>query len=120
RSSPTRVVSTLHGRLDTAAAPLLFDEFRDIPLVAISESQRRWWPRNNWLATIHHGLKLDAMPFSPTAGGYLALVGRASPQKGVAESIELARRTGLPLRMAAKVHDLAELEYFESHVKPHL
>jgi glycosyltransferase involved in cell wall biosynthesis len=120
RSCPTPVVSTLHGRLDTAAAPLLFDEFRDIPLVAISASQRRWWPRNNWLATIHHGLRLDAMPFSPITGGYLALVGRASPQKGIAESIELAQRTGLPLRIAAKVHDVAEVEYFERHVQPHL
>jgi glycosyltransferase involved in cell wall biosynthesis len=120
RSASTPVVSTLHGRLDAAAVPLLLEQFRDIPLVAISESQRRWWPRNNWLATIHHGLRLETMPFSPSVGGYLALVGRASPEMGVVESIELAQRTGLPLRIAAKVHDTAEVEFFERQVKPHL
>jgi glycosyltransferase involved in cell wall biosynthesis len=60
------------------------------------------------------------MPFNPRAGGYLALVGRASPQKGLAESIELAQRTGLALRIAAKVHDVAEVEFFDRQIKPHL
>jgi glycosyltransferase involved in cell wall biosynthesis len=98
--------------------PELLDEFRDIPLVAISESQRRWSPRANWVATIHHGLPLDRLPFLDSRGSYLAFVGRVAPEKGVAEAIELARRTKLPLRMAAKVYDPLEHEHFAHIVQP--
>ncbi|HEX2193916.1 MAG TPA: glycosyltransferase family 4 protein [Candidatus Limnocylindria bacterium] len=118
RRSPTPVVHTLHGRLDLPGLPELFAEFRDIPLVAISESQRRWWPRNNWVATVHHGLPLDQAPFEPEPGDYLAFVGRVAPEKGVDEAIELARAAGMTLRMAAKVHEDAEHEMFASVVQP--
>jgi glycosyltransferase involved in cell wall biosynthesis len=118
RMCPTPVISTLHGRLDNSGTPELLEEFRDIGLVAISESQRRWWPDANWLATIHHGLPLDRMPFSDQVGSYLAFVGRITPEKGVADCIELARLTGVPLRMAAKVFDPHEKEHFEEVVQP--
>ncbi|HEY3072880.1 MAG TPA: glycosyltransferase, partial [Candidatus Limnocylindrales bacterium] len=59
RYSPRPVVTTLHGRLDTMGIPSLLQEFRDIPLVAISDSQGRWWPDQNWTSTIHHGLPLQ-------------------------------------------------------------
>lgn len=118
RLCPTPVVTTLHGRLDHSGMPELLEEFRDIPLVAISESQRRWSPQANWMATIHHGLPLERLPFSDGPGAYLAFVGRITPEKGVADAIELARRTGLPLRMAAKVYDPAEHEHFADVVQP--
>jgi glycosyltransferase involved in cell wall biosynthesis len=118
RLCPTPVVTTLHGRLDHSGMPELLEEFRDIPLVAISESQRRWSPQANWVATIHHGLPLDRLPFLEGHGSYLAFVGRVTPEKGVAEAIELARRTNIPLRMAAKVYDLLEREYFAEVVQP--
>jgi glycosyltransferase involved in cell wall biosynthesis len=118
RLCPTPVVTTLHGRLDHSGMPELLEEFRDIPLVAISDSQRRWSPQANWMATIHHGLPLERLPFSDQTGTYLAFVGRVTPEKGVADAIELARRTGLPLRMAAKVYDPAEREHFEEVVQP--
>jgi glycosyltransferase involved in cell wall biosynthesis len=118
RLCPTPVLSTLHGRLDHSGMPDLLEEFNDIPLVAISDSQRRWSPQARWLATIHHGLPLERLPFNDQVGDYLAFVGRVTPEKGIADAIELARRTRLPLRMAAKVYDPHEVEHFDEVVKP--
>jgi glycosyltransferase involved in cell wall biosynthesis len=118
RHSPAPVLTTLHGRLDVAGIPELLEEFTDIPLVAISDSQRRWSPDANWVATIHHGLPLEQMPFSPTSGDYLAFVGRITPEKGVADCIAVARAAGMKLRMAAKVYDEHEKEHFAEVVQP--
>lgn len=120
RHCPTPVVTTLHGRLDVSGIPELLDEFDDIPLVAISDSQRRWGEHANWVATIHHGLPLESMPHSDRPGDYLAFVGRITPEKGIAECIELARRTKLPLKIAAKVYDEHEKEHFAEVVEPAL
>lgn len=114
------ILSTMHGRLDVDGMPELLGEFSDVPLVAISESQRRWFPEANWVATVHHGLPLASMPFSEVPGDYLMLVGRITPEKGVAEAIELSRLTGLPLRIAAKVANPLEEEYFREVVEPAL
>ena len=112
------VLTTLHGRLDVSGIPELLEEFREIPLAAISESQRRWSPDANWVATIHHGLPLKQMPFSPIPGDYLAFVGRITPEKGVAECIQVAKAVGMPLRMAAKVYDEHEKVHFAEVVEP--
>jgi glycosyltransferase involved in cell wall biosynthesis len=111
-------VTTLHGRLDQHGMPELLETFRDVPLVAISESQRRWRPDANWVATIHHGLPLEAAPFNDDEGDYLAFVGRITPEKGVADAVELAQRTHLPLRVVAKVYDGHEQVHFDEVVKP--
>jgi glycosyltransferase involved in cell wall biosynthesis len=118
RHCPTPVVTTLHGRLDVSGIPELIDEFSDIALVAISDSQRRWGESANWVATIHHGLPLEQMPFRPDPGDYLAFVGRITPEKGIGDVIELARRTKYPLKMAAKVYDEHEKIHFNEVVKP--
>jgi glycosyltransferase involved in cell wall biosynthesis len=120
RYCSTPVVSTLHGRLDQAGAPELLEEFSDIPLIAISDSQRRFSPEANWVATIHHGLPFEHAPFSAEPGDYLAFVGRITPEKGIEDAIELARRTGRKLRMAGKVYDLHEKEHFAEVVQPAL
>jgi len=120
RYCPTPVVTTLHGRLDVSGIPLLLNEFRDIPLIAISENQPRWWPRNHWRAVIHHGLPLAGAPFSDRPGKYLALVGRMTPDKGIVDAIQLAKRSRMALKIAAKVHDPAEHAYFEEAVRPAL
>jgi len=108
----------MHGRLDVSGIPELLDEFSDIALVAISESQRRWSSDANWIATIHHGLPLELMPFNPEPGDYLAFVGRVTPEKGVAECIELARSVDLKLKIAAKVYDAHEKAHFAEVVEP--
>ncbi len=114
----TPVISTMHGRLDVAGMPELLEAHPDVPLVAISESQRRWFPDLNWVATIHHGLPLATMPSSTEPGDYLAFVGRVTPEKGIREAIELSRKIGIPLRAAAKVHDGPERAHFEEVVQP--
>jgi glycosyltransferase involved in cell wall biosynthesis len=118
RYCPTPVIATLHGRLDIQGIPDLLEEFREIPLVAISESQRRWSPDANWVATVHHGLPLERMPFEPSVGSYLAFVGRITPEKGIEECIEVARDVGMKLRVAAKVYDEHEKEHFAKVVEP--
>jgi glycosyltransferase involved in cell wall biosynthesis len=118
RHCPIPVLTTLHGRLDVSGIPELLEEFDDIPLIAISESQRRWSSDANWVATIHHGLPLHDMPFSREPGDYLAFVGRVTPEKGIAECIEVARAVGMPLRMAAKVYDEHEKLHFAEVVEP--
>jgi glycosyltransferase involved in cell wall biosynthesis len=120
RHAPVPVVSTLHGRIDMPGPKEMIDEYGEIPLVSVSDNQRRWHPHANWVATVHNGLPLVAMPFRHEPGTYLALVGRITAEKGVAEAIELARATGLELRIAAKVMDANESAYFESIVKPAL
>jgi glycosyltransferase involved in cell wall biosynthesis len=118
RHCPTPVITTLHGRLDVSGIPELLEEFTDIPLVAISDSQRRWSGDANWVATVHHGLPLDRMPFEPEPGDYLAFVGRITPEKGIAECIEVARATNMTLRVAAKVYDEHEKVHFAEVVEP--
>jgi glycosyltransferase involved in cell wall biosynthesis len=118
RYAPVPVVTTLHGRLDTAGMPELLETFRDVPLVAISESQRRWHTEQHWVGTIHHGLPLEAMPFKKEHGDYLAFVGRATPEKGLVEAIELAQQVKMQLRIAAKVHDPHEKAYFRKVIQP--
>jgi glycosyltransferase involved in cell wall biosynthesis len=116
--SQVPVVSTMHGRLDAPGLPELLEAHPDVPLVAISESQRRFFPDLHWVATIHHGLPLDAMPFSETPGEYLAFVGRITEEKGIREALELSRRTRVRLRAAAKVKSGPEFRHFEEVVQP--
>jgi len=116
----TPVISTLHGRLDAPGLPELLESHPDIPLVAISKSQRRWFPDLNWVATIHHGLPLETMPFSTVPGDYLAFVGRVAPEKGIREALELSRNTGIRLRAAAKVLSPSEHAHFDEVVQPAL
>jgi glycosyltransferase involved in cell wall biosynthesis len=114
----TPVVQTLHGRLDAPGLPELLTSYPDLPLVAVSDSQRRWFEHQRWVATIHHGLPLETMPFGPTPGDWLAFVGRVTAEKGMREAIELSRRTGIRLRAAAKVHDEREKRHYREVVKP--
>ena len=118
RQCETPVISTLHGRLDIDDTAPVIDRYADIPLVAISESQRRWHPDANWIATIHHGLEFGATPFGDRPGEYLLLIGRLVPEKGIAEAIELARVTGRKLVIAAKAHEATEQALFDETVRP--
>jgi glycosyltransferase involved in cell wall biosynthesis len=112
-------LTTLHGRLDIPGLEPLYREFSELPLVSISDAQREPIPWANWRATVHHGLPLSFAELRPAPGEYLAVLGRVSPEKGVDRAIEIARQTGLPLRIAAKV-DPADQEYFDSVIRPML
>lgn len=114
----TPVVATFHGRLDSDVVTRALRRHPRAALVAISASQRRWHPEGRWVATIHHGLPFAdvPVPLEPPAG--LVVVGRAAPEKGIAEAIEVARATALPLTVAAKVYDRAEHEYLDRIIRP--
>jgi glycosyltransferase involved in cell wall biosynthesis len=110
-------VTTLHGRLDLPDLVPLHREFPDMPVVSISDAQRRPLPWLSWLGTVHHGLPPDLYRFHEGPGSYLAFLGRISPEKRIDRAIEIARRTGLPLRIAAKV-DKVDREYFKACIRP--
>jgi glycosyltransferase involved in cell wall biosynthesis len=110
-------VTTMHGRLDIADLVPLYEEFREMPLVSISNAQREPLPWANWKATVYHGLPEDLYQFRPQPGKYFAFLGRISPEKRVDRAIEIAKQIGIPLKIAAKV-DPVDQDYFEAEIKP--
>jgi glycosyltransferase involved in cell wall biosynthesis len=115
-SCPVPSVSTLHGRLDLADLKPIYRRFR-VPLISISDAQRRPVAHANWLRTVYHGLPLDELTFQPQPDGYLAFLGRIAPEKRVDRAIEIAKRVDMPLKIAAKV-DPADQQYYEQVVRP--
>jgi glycosyltransferase involved in cell wall biosynthesis len=116
---PGRTLTTLHGRLDIKDLEAVYRRWRDFPLVSISDDQRKPMAWANWVATVQHGLRPELFRFTAEPQGYLAFLGRMSPEKGPVIAIEIARRLGLPLKMAAKV-DPADQAYFDQVVAPML
>jgi len=110
-------LTTLHGRLDIPDLQPVYSEFGDMPVVSISDDQRRPLPQARWAATVHHGLPRDEVVPVGAPDGYLAFLGRISPEKRADRAIEVARRTGLPLKIAAKV-DGVDQAYFEAEIEP--
>ena len=110
-------VTTLHGRLDIPDLQPLYRNFYDMPVVSISDAQRAPLPWLNWQGTVYHGLPLNRFVAHPEQGKYLAFLGRISPEKGLDQAIEIAKRAGMPLKIAAKV-DRADQEYFDTLIKP--
>lgn len=110
-------LTTLHGRLDLADLQPLYDEFGDMPVVSISDSQRDPLPQAHWIGTVHHGLPADLFARGDGEGEYLAFIGRISPEKRVDRAIEIAGRAGLPLKIAAKV-DRVDEAYFHAEIEP--
>jgi glycosyltransferase involved in cell wall biosynthesis len=118
RGFADKTVTTLHGRLDMPELRRMYTTFAHLPLVSISDDQRRPMPPVNWAGTVHHGLPRTLLPFNPSPkGDYLAFLGRISPEKGPAEAIEIATRAGRTLKMAAKI-DRVDQSYWEEKIKP--
>jgi len=113
-----RTATTLHGRLDLPHVVPFYHVFRELPLVAVSSDQRKYLRSANWIGTIHHGLPYGLLPFQPKAsGGYLAFLGRIAPEKRPDRAIEIAARTGMPLKIAAKV-DRVDQAYWDEKIRP--
>lgn len=112
-------LTTLHGRLDIPELKLLFDEYYEMPVVSISENQRKPLLNANWIGNVYHGIPSNFYDLNENEGEYLAFIGRISPEKRVDRAIEMAIKTGLPLRIAAKI-DKVDLDYFRSEIKPKL
>jgi len=112
-----RAVTTLHGRLDMPEVAALYRRFHDAPLISISDAQRQFIPRAGWLATVPHGLPRHLYALGGGGGGYLAFLGRLSPEKQPDLAIRIALEAGMPLKIAAKQEDI-ERDYFDQRVKP--
>ncbi|MBI1912241.1 MAG: glycosyltransferase family 4 protein [Deltaproteobacteria bacterium] len=119
RRTQVPVVSTLHGRLDYWEHGMIFREYNELPVISISNAQRKPLPNANWIATVYHGLPPELYTFNENRGNYLIYVGRVSPEKKVESAINIALKSGIPLKIAAKV-DKKDEEYFETDIKPHL
>ena len=113
----TPFVTTLHGRLDLPELVPIFDRFRKAAVVSISDAQRRPLPRANFVRTIYHGLPPDLLTPRPVKPGYLAFLGRISPEKSPDRAIRIARRAGIPLKMAAKI-DRVDEAYYRERIRP--
>jgi glycosyltransferase involved in cell wall biosynthesis len=114
---PTPFLTTLHGRLDLPEHQPVFDTFSNVPVISISNAQRRPVPQANWVRTIHHGLPERLLTPRPMNQDYLAVLGRIAPEKGVDRAIRIAERCGLPLKIAAKV-DRADQDYYDELIAP--
>jgi glycosyltransferase involved in cell wall biosynthesis len=118
RDFADRTLTTLHGRLDLPDLQPFYRAFSEIPLVSISNDQRRPMPPVNWSGTVYHGLPTDLLPFKQEPRGeYLAFLGRISPEKRPDRAIEIASKAGLPLKIAAKVDD-ADRAYWDRVIAP--
>jgi glycosyltransferase involved in cell wall biosynthesis len=113
----TPYLTTLHGRLDLPEHEPVFSTFPNVPVVSISNAQRRPAPNAHWISTVHHGMPEGLLEPTPSDASYLAFLGRISPEKRVDRAIHIAERCGLPIKIAAKV-DPADQDYFEEMIKP--
>jgi glycosyltransferase involved in cell wall biosynthesis len=113
----TPFVTTLHGRLDLPEHQPLFDTFSSVPVVSISNAQRRPLPQAGWVRTVHHGLPERLLMPKPIKPSYFAFLGRIAPEKGIDRAISIARHCGVPLKIAAKV-DNVDRKYFDEQIQP--
>ena len=117
RSLAGRTLTTLHGRQDLPDLKPFYSRFGEMPLVSISNDQRKPLPHANFVSTIHHGLPADLHQPSFGQGSYLAFLGRISPEKRADRAIRIARAAGIPLKIAAKV-DKVDEDYFRNDILP--
>jgi glycosyltransferase involved in cell wall biosynthesis len=113
------MITTVHGRLDRPDLRPLYAQYPTARLVSISDAQRTPLPNARWLATVHNGIDVAHFTLREEAGPYLAFLGRVSPEKGLADAIELARAVDMPLRIAAKI-DPVDKAYFTETIEPML
>ena len=113
----TPFVTTLHGRLDLPEHQPVFTTFDSVPVVSISNAQRRPLPQARWVRTIHHGLPEQLLAPQPVRPSYFAFLGRIAPEKGIDRAIRIAQHCGVPLKIAAKV-DSADRDYYQEKIRP--
>lgn len=112
----TKILTTLHGRLDIPELKPLYKKFNDAPVVSISDSQRRPLPMANWIDTVYHGVPAELYEYGKGEGDYVVFLGRFSPEKRADRAIEIARRANIKIKVAAKV-DKADERYFEKEIR---
>jgi glycosyltransferase involved in cell wall biosynthesis len=119
RLVPCPLVSSLHGAAWVKASHTVFDRYRDQPFVSLSNAERQLKPDLNYVATVYNGIRLDAFPLCGEKEDHLLFAGRLAPEKGAVEAVQIARRAGMPLRMAGMIEPQHQA-YFDERIKPHL
>ena len=119
RYARTPTVTTLHGRLDLPELQSIYRAYPEMNLISISNQQRSPLPNSRWIATVYNGIRVEDFTLEMNRGDYLAFLGRITPEKGIDAAIDLAKRTGIKLKIAAKI-DQVDREYFEQIIKPEL
>jgi len=119
RLIPCPLVSSLHGAAWVRAAHPIFKAYRDLPFVSLSNAERQLLPELNYVATVYNGIPLDSFPFEADKDDYLLFAGRLSPEKGPAEAIEVARKSGRRLLLAGMIESQYQ-DYYDAKVKPHI
>ena len=119
RFVPCPFVSSLHGAAWVKSSHAVFDRYRDQPFVSLSDAERQLKPDLNYVATVYNGIRLDAFPLCTEKEGYLLFAGRLAPEKGAAESVQIAKLAGMPLRIAGMIEPQHQT-YFDQRIKPHL
>jgi glycosyltransferase involved in cell wall biosynthesis len=114
------LLTTLHGRLDVSDQAAAFSSYPSMNYVSISDAQRAPMPKLKWLRTVYHGLDLDHFRFFEKPGKYLAFLGRIDPDKGPDKAIRIAQKSGVPLKIAAKIEGELMQQYFDTQLKPHI
>jgi glycosyltransferase involved in cell wall biosynthesis len=117
RRAEVPFIATLHGRMDLPELASIYEMFGDVPVVSISDAQREPLPQAGYAATVYHGLPERLLLPGFGAGGYLAFIGRISPEKAPDAAIRIAAAAGMPLKIAAKV-DNVDKQYFADHIEP--
>jgi len=110
-------LTTLHGRLNIPELAPLHRAFPEAPLVSISMSQRQPLPWANWIGNVYHGLPSPTSAAGSGGGNYLAFIGRIAREKRVDRAVQIAVKSGMPLRIAAKI-DPSDREYYEKEIEP--
>lgn len=113
------LVSTLHGAAWVRAAHAIFKAYKELPFVSLSNAERQLLPELNYVATVYNGIPLDTFPFEAKKEDYLLFAGRLSPEKGPAEAIEVARRSGRRLLIAGMIEEQYQ-DYYDAKVKPYI
>src|ERR1700747_2613299 len=110
------VAVSLHGRLDLPEHQVVFATFSSVPVISISDAQRRPVPRAGRVRPIPHGPPEQLLTPQPVRPTYFAFLGRISPEKAVDQAIWIAKRCGIPLKIAAKV-DAVDRDYFDPEIR---
>ena len=113
------LVSTLHGAAWVRPAHPIFVKYKDLPFVSLSDAERQLLPELNYVATVHNGIRLGDFPFEADKDDYLLFAGRLSPEKGAAEAVEVAQKSGRRLLLAGMIEPQHQ-EYYNTKVKPYI
>ena len=113
------LVSSLHGAAWVRSAHPIFLKYKDLPFVSLSDAERQLLPELNYVATVHNGIRLDDFPFQADKEDYLLFAGRLAPEKGAAEAVEVAHRSGRRLVVAGMIEPQHQA-YYDAKVKPHI